>query len=233
MGFVVSAAKKICGKRINGKAYIWPNRKPVMNPLSRIFPPLAFFMVLAIGTSAQEQKPTIDDRINAAVEPVTKAITEVVFFSITIDEEVELSRKAEGRNVFKLIVDDNGPTVELKEGKKELKDIPIFIHGKADGSFDLSYVLTTGEVSDTTVIPNQTVGEPVVFSRLNNASMVFNASPDQLIGEPYRIVYQNVKIPFVLLWLIAGAVFFSTPWMLCAGSSTTPTTPVRYRTSKR
>ena len=209
LGFVIQRREKNCGELINGKAYIWPNRNPDMNLLFRIFPALVFFLALALGAVAQDQKPTIDDRINAAVEPVTKAITEVVFFSITIDEEIELARKAEGRDVFKMIVDDNGPTVELLEGKKALKDIPMFIQGNADGSFDLRYVLETGEVSDTTLIANQRVGEPVVFERLNNASLVFNATPEQLSGEPYRIVYQNVKIPFVLLWLIAGAVFFT------------------------
>jgi AGCS family alanine or glycine:cation symporter len=209
LGFVIHGCGNKCDNGINGKAYIWPNRRPVMTVFSRFFLALTLLVATAYNGVGQDQKPTIDDRINAAVEPVTKAITEVVFFSITIDEEIELARKADGRNVFKMIVDDSGPQVELGAGKKALKNIPIFIYGKADGSFDLSYVLTIGDVSDTTVIANQRAGVPVVFEKLNNASLVFNATPDQLSGEPYRIVYQNVKIPFVLLWLIAGAVFFT------------------------
>lgn len=166
-------------------------------------------VLLTLLSPVHASSKSVDDRINEVMEPVTSAISKVVFFSITISDEIEVTRRVTGSGTYKLVLDDNAPRIELGEGKRAIKDIPFFIYGKPDGTFDLRYKLKTKDDTSTVELPGQRFGEPVILTRFNNATITVHGDAQQFAGEPYRVVYQNVRIPFVLLWLIAGAVFFT------------------------
>lgn len=169
-----------------------------------------FVSFFALNADAQEKKETIDDRINRAMAPVTKAISDVVFFSVDISDEIELTRKAPGREVYKLEVEDDALRIELGGKASSIKNVPFFIQGNESGdSFTLSYELKTKEDTTRVELPNQQLGVPITFDNFQGAQLTVFGSPEQLVGEPYRVVYQNVRIPFVLIWLIVGAVFFT------------------------
>lgn len=170
---------------------------------------LAILPVVFLLTGQLAFAETIDDKINRKMEPVTKAISDVIFFSITISDEIELSQKAPGRDVFKMVVADGAPRIELTGEKRAIKNVPFFIYGNSDGTFDLKYKLKTKDDTTSVVIPGQLIGEPITLEQFKGVQLTVFADSGQLDGEPYRVVYQNVKIPFVLIWLIVGALFFT------------------------
>ncbi len=165
-------------------------------------------MVSVFNASAQEPK-TIDDRINEAMEPITTAISDVVFFSVTINEEIEISQRVSGSDRYKLRVGDDAPRVEMNEEKRAIKDIPFFVYPDDLGGFTLVYKLKTKDDTSAVELTNQRFGEPIVFDRFNGASLTVFGDANQIGQEPLRIVYQSVRIPFVLVWLIVGALFFT------------------------
>jgi len=195
-------------KRLIRKNYLWRKPKPVMTKfLSASF--VAFVaMVSVFNASAQEPK-TIDDRINEAMEPITTAISDVVFFSVTINEEIEISQRVSGSDRYKLRVGDDAPRVEMNEEKRAIKDIPFFVYPDDLGGFTLVYKLKTKDDTSAVELTNQRFGEPIVFDRFNGASLTVFGDANQIGQEPLRIVYQSVRIPFVLVWLIVGALFFT------------------------
>lgn len=167
---------------------------------------LLFCTVLASNLRAEK---TIDDRINEAMEPVTRAISDVVFFSITISDEVEVSQQKPGSATFKLVVDDAAPRVELNDRKRAIKNVPFFIYGEGGDTFMLRYKLKTKDDTVTVDLPGQRIGEEIVLDQFNGASITVFGDPEQFDDRPFRVMYQNVRIPFVLFWLIFGATFFT------------------------
>jgi hypothetical protein len=166
-------------------------------------------LLLAFAISNLNAQKTIDDRINEAMEPVTKAISKVIFFDIAINEEIEIARKERDRDVYKMVVDQSAPEVVLGENKKAIKNVSFYVSGQDDGRFSLSYELIAND--DTlrkqldALLPNETI----VLSDFNGASLTLKGDPAEFIGQQYRVRYQSVRIPFVLIWLIIGAVFFT------------------------
>lgn len=178
-----------------------------MNQFLRQSLGLALLFVLTFsGVSAQK---TVDDRINEAMEPVTKVINKVIFFDIAIKDEIEVARKERDREVFKMVVDESAPEVILDEKKKAIKNVSFYVSGQEDGRFSLSYELIAND--DTlrkqldALLPNETV----TLADFNNATITLNGDPSEFVGQTYRIRYQSVRIPFVLIWLIVGAIFFT------------------------
>jgi hypothetical protein len=168
---------------------------------------LALLLVFAIPNLAAQK--TIDDRINEAMEPVTTAISKVIFFDIAINEEIEVARKERDRDVFKMVVDQSAPEVVLGENKKAIKNVSFFVSGQEDGKFSLAYELIAND--DTlrkqlnALLPNETI----VLDDFNGATLALKGDPSEFVGQQYRVRYQSVRIPFVLIWLIIGAVFFT------------------------
>ncbi len=157
------------------------------------------------------QKETIDDRINAFMEPVTSAVGRVVFFSIAIDEEIEVARYDKPSERFKMVVDEGkGPVIHLGEDKETLKGLPFYIEQEADGDLSVTYKISTQEESREVKITDVKAGQPFSLEDFPGATVEVDASREMFAnGERYRVRYQNVEIPFVLIWLIFGAVFFT------------------------
>ena len=168
---------------------------------------LVLLLVFAIpNLSAQK---TVDDRINEAMEPVTKVINKVVFFDIAIGEEIEVSRKESDRDVFKMVVDESAPEVVLGENKKAIKNVSFYVSGQADGKFSLAYELIANDDTLRKQLNALQPNETIVLADFNGASLTLKGDPSEFIGQQYRVRYQSVRIPFVLIWLIIGAVFFT------------------------
>lgn len=177
-----------------------------MNTALRIFSVVLLFCS-AIATVRAEK--TVDDRINEAMEPVTKAISDVVFFSITINDEIEISRQKPGSDTYKLVVDESAPRIEFNDKKSALKNVPFFIYGEDGETFTLRYKLKTKDDTATIDLPGQRIGEEIVLEKFNGASITVYGDANEFNDKPFRVVYQSVRIPFVLIWLIVGAVFFT------------------------
>lgn len=158
-----------------------------------------------------DQKETIDDKINAFMEPVTSAVGRVVFFSIAIDEEIEVARYDKPSERFKMVVNEGkGPVIHLGEDKETLKGLPFYIEQEADGDLSVTYKITTQEESREVKIKDVKAGQPFSLEDFPGATVEVDASREMFAnGERYRVRYQNVEIPFVLIWLIFGAVFFT------------------------
>lgn len=178
-----------------------------MNTALRIASVMLLFC-FAITPSLHAEK-TIDDRINETMEPVTRAISKVVFFSITISDEIEITRQKPGSETYKLVVEDDAPRIELNDRKRALKNVPFFIYGETGDTFTLRYQLETKDDVQSFELPNQRFGQEIVLDEFNGASITVFGTPEQFGELPYRVVYQNVRIPFVLIWLILGASFFT------------------------
>jgi AGCS family alanine or glycine:cation symporter len=161
--------------------------------------------------NAAEKKETIDDKINAFMEPVTTAISKVIFFSIAIDEEIEVARYDKAAERFKMVVDDEvGPKVLLGEDKETLKGLPFYITLEDDDELTVTYAINTQEETREVVINDVRPGDAITLEDFPDATITFTATPDMFDSvDRYRVRYQNVEIPFVLIWLIAGAIFFT------------------------
>lgn len=176
----------------------------------------AFSLPLFVGAQdgdadATEKKETIDDKINAFMEPVTTAISKVIFFSIPIDEEIEVARFDKASERFKMVVEDEiGPKIVLGEDKETLKGLPFFITLEEDNELTVSYAINTQEETREVVINDVRSGDAITLEDFPNATITVAATPEMFgTVDRYRVRYQNVEIPFVLIWLIAGALFFT------------------------
>lgn len=178
----------------------------------RTFLPV-LFLTISIAGFGQEAAPkerTVDDRINDFMEPLTTAVGKVIFFSIPIGTEVEVSKWDVDSELYKMVVDESGPTVVLGEEADALLGTPLEINKNDAGEIVVSYeVEEDGEpVSITT--GNVAFGQSMELEKFEGIDVKINGEAGMFTaGEKYRIQYQEKRIPFVLIWLIVGALFFT------------------------
>lgn len=172
----------------------------------------SFFFVLltciSIGAVAQDAEPaerSIDDAINDFMEPITTAVGKVIFFSIPIGDEIEVTRWDATTEKFRLVVDDSGPQATINAGEAALKGVELFVESDGNGGLKLSHVQEEQNVSTAA-----SIGSAVAINGISGAEVTLGGSPSMVEnGQRYKIVYQNKEVPFVLIWLIVGAIFFT------------------------
>lgn len=197
-----------------------------MTRYRNIFIVLAILFFVSFNATAQDERPsldteeapaettpkeTIDDKINAFMEPLTSAVGRVVFFSIAIDEEIEVARYDVKAERFKMVVEEGtGPAIQLGEDKETLKGLPFYIEQEPDGELSVTYKINTQEETREVTISDVKPGQSFSLEDFPDATVQVTADASMFTnGERYRVRYQNVEIPFVLIWLIIGALFFT------------------------
>ena len=159
----------------------------------------------------EEEKKTVDDRINAVMEPVTKAVSKVIFFSLPIGEEVVVEKWDAEREKYLLEFDDAIPSAIVDMENDPIKGIPMVLKCSDEGNV-LTYDLITEKDTTTKVVSGVVAGQALNLELLEGASTSVTLNGDTsafTAGNTYRISHQNVEIPFVLIWLIVGALFFT------------------------
>ena len=178
----------------------------------RTFLPV-LFLTISIAGFGQEAAPkerTIDDRINDFMEPLTTAVGKVIFFSIPIDSEIEISKWNVESERYKMVVDESGPKIELGDDVETLKNIPFLLEKDDAGEIALKYELPVGDSTKYFSSGAINFGSAVKLENLEGATVKVIGDASMFAqGERYRVQYQDVRIPFVLIWLIIGALFFT------------------------
>lgn len=175
---------------------------------------IVLFLVLPFAGFTQggeEEKKTVDDRINAVMEPVTKAVSKVIFFALPIGEEIVVEKWDAEREKYLLEFDDPIPSAIVDMDNDPIKGMPMVLECSDEGNV-LSYDLITEKDTTTKVVSDVVAGKAIDLELLDGASTVVTLDGDSsafAAGNKFRISHQNVEIPFVLIWLIVGALFFT------------------------
>lgn len=169
---------------------------------------------LALPAFSQEEKTTaeiVDEKINGFMEPITSAVSKVIFFSLPIGEEVIVERWDAETESFRRVVGDNLFEVGVDMDTDPLKEVPLLLE-RTGADVSLSYQLVAdNDTIDHVVSGVQLQGQTSLpLSGTAQTSLSLNATDVQVVeGIQYRIQHVPVEIPFVLIWLIAGAIFFT------------------------
>lgn len=180
-----------------------------------VFTLLATLMIgMSIPAYAQEESADVveesfDDKLNKLMGPVTDAVNSVVFFSLPYGEEVTIEKYDDETEGYRLSFEESSPIIDLDQDNDPLKGMALLLTGTESGT-ELSYqIVENGEEKDI-VIPNVSFGSNVTLNLADGETTVVLISGNQLaVGEKYQITHKNKMIPFVLIWLVVGAAFFT------------------------
>lgn len=176
---------------------------------------LLIFSLLLSATFAQEstgdEPLTLDQRVNAFMEPITKNVSKVIFYSLPIGEEVVVERWDEKTKRYRMVLDGTIPTAIVDLDTDPLKGVPVILSRTEEG-MSLSYELQSGKETKAFSVDKVNIGEPISLELLDGKStsiQIDGLSDNMAIGSKFRIKHKNIEIPFVLIWLVVGAVFFT------------------------
>ncbi len=152
---------------------------------------------------ATEDELSIDEQINAKVEPVTKMVEDIVFFSIPLTKELVVK---EVRGDKSVIVDEAPYDITYDNSS----DIPtgksFSITFISPTRYQLSYKYFDARGNEYRIDRQEDFGEEVA---LDGFRFTVSHNEQVRITTDYRFAVQQVSIPFVLIWLIIGAVVFT------------------------
>lgn len=173
---------------------------------------LCFLISMPGWAQVEEQtEKTLDERINAVMEPITTAISAVIFFSLPIGEEVVVERWDNSTKRYRMVLDETNLVAHVDMENDPLKGVPITVETSKNG-MTISYEVKEG--NETKVIslahqqPFQEMKLPLSQDVVTSMTITGNDTAFEA-GKKYRVWHRNIEIPFVLIWLIAGAVFFT------------------------
>ncbi|MDG1262893.1 MAG: alanine/glycine:cation symporter family protein [Flavobacteriales bacterium] len=172
---------------------------------------ILFLSMITISVNAQEEEETtLDDRINAVMEPVTAAVNKVIFFSLPIGEEVVVKKWDEETQLYRLVLDGTIPEADVDTESDLLKGVPIIINCTEEGN-TLSYEVKDGVKNKVIEVPFAGSGTAQNLKVAGGETpLTVTGSPESFsAGSKYQIQHSNIEIPFVLIWLVIGAVFFT------------------------
>ncbi|MDG1765286.1 MAG: alanine/glycine:cation symporter family protein [Flavobacteriales bacterium] len=176
---------------------------------------LLIFSFLFSTTYAQEstgnEPLTLDQRVNAFMEPITKNVSKVIFYSLPIGEEVVVERWDEKTKRYRMVLDGTIPTASVDLDADPLKGVPVILSRTEEG-MSLNYELQSGKETKAFSVDKVNIGEPISLELLDGKStsiQIDGLSDNMAIGSKFRIKHKNIEIPFVLIWLVVGAVFFT------------------------
>lgn len=154
---------------------------------------------------------TLADHINNAVSPVTNAVSDIIFFPVPVLPGEDVSR---GAIIFDRSGVADGSTLTLKAG-----DQRFVLEFDTDGT-----LCTSGEAISKTLFEPQRLREylrqrlpdtwtvdtrpnGLVFTVPDDLEVSISASGAGLSAEQFTT--GAVGIPFIVIWLLIGAVFFT------------------------
>jgi alanine or glycine:cation symporter, AGCS family len=175
---------------------------------------LLLFLLSTCTLWAQEDaatEKTLDDHINDVMEPVTKGISAVIFFSLPIGEEVVVERWDKKTKRYRMVLDGTNIAAEVDQENDPLLGVPVYVN-TTDTGLKLEYAIVSGKDTSVFIVNDAQPGQMQEL-RLPGGSLTtlkFSGNPEVFeSGKLYRISHRNVEIPFVLIWLIVGALFFT------------------------
>ena len=176
---------------------------------------LLIFSLLLSAAYAQEgtenEELTLDQRVNAFMEPITKSVSKVIFYLLPIGEEVVVERWDEKTKRYRMVLDGTIPTATVDLETDPLKGVPVILSRTEEG-LSLNYELQSGKETKAFSVNKVNIGEPISLELLDGKStsiQIDGLSDNMAIGGKFRIKHKNIEIPFVLIWLVVGAVFFT------------------------
>lgn len=170
----------------------------------------AAFMLLVPAFSQEEKKDnrTVDEKINDAVKPVADAVTNVVFYSFHLREDVRYAnvfKTVDGKDSIKYT--DTPPFEVTYEAEKGLNYGTVYsIVPQNEDAFDLYLAqggMSTHKYGEKITITDSVNGElaPIVFTVNKTGKM----DPEMR----YHFQVAETTVPFVLIWLLLGAIVFT------------------------
>ena len=176
---------------------------------------LLIFSLLLSTAFAQEgaenDELTLDQRVNAFMEPITKSVSKVIFYSLPIGEEVVVERWDEKTKRYRMVLDGTIPTATVDLETDPLKGVPVILSRTEEG-LSLNYELQSGQEMKAFSVSKVNIGEAISLELLDGKStnIQIDGLPENMaVGSKFRINHKNIEIPFVLIWLVVGAVFFT------------------------
>ena len=145
------------------------------------------------------------------MEPITKNVSKVIFYSLPIGEEVVVERWDEKTKRYRMVLDGTIPTASVDLDADPLKGVPVILSRTEEG-MSLNYELQSGKETKAFSVDKVNIGEPISLELLDGKStsiQIDGLSDNMAIGSKFRIKHKNIEIPFVLIWLVVGAVFFT------------------------
>ncbi len=183
--------------------------------ITRIF---AFFLLLQISFSVRsaeirlidngkQEKESIDERINKKIEPISKKVSDIIFYSFSLKDQPEFDEIiSEGESRYR-----NDPPFELEYSSDFPKEKEFFIRPDKDGTYVLVYRFERDgklfEFSD-----RGKFGEKMEISLPGHKPFSIVVKKKETEGEilsDYKFRIKEIKVPFVLIWLILGAIVFT------------------------
>lgn len=160
--------------------------------------------------SENAEKVTLDDRINSVMEPVTKAVGEVIFYSLPIGEEVVVQMWDEKTKRYRMVLDGTIPTAAVDQDSDALKNIPVFLTSTEQGMM-LNYEVVSEQDTVKYEVAYSGIGAEKLLQMPDGLTPITLSGPESAFaaGRKYRIEHKNITIPFVLIWLVIGALFFT------------------------
>ena len=175
---------------------------------------IALFSVLTVQAQdttlfSDDTHVTVDEQINESVAPFTKVVEDIVFFSLPIKKELvfnEVIRLATPKDPgFSRFTKEAPYTVNY-----EKENIPVnkfFIIDYVDEeSYILRYRFTEEDNDQYTVSNTYNFNEQVTIDGFTFAVEKLEPGP---INERYKFKVGQISVPFVLVWLIVGAIIFT------------------------
>ena len=161
--------------------------------------------------NAGEKPPTMDERINGFMEPITTGVSKVIFYSLPIGEEVVVERYDTATTRYRMVLDGTIPTATLDLETDPLKGVPVILNVTPEGMV-LNYDLGKGKKAQSFEITDVNIGSPMEVKLLDGSTtsiQVDGLTENLPVGSKFRILHKNIEIPFVLIWLVIGALFFT------------------------
>lgn len=151
--------------------------------------------------AAVAEDPSVDQQINERIGPFTKAVEDIVFYAFPIKKELLFK---EIRATKATIVDS--PPFQLTYDGEVPIDKPFTISYIDAKRYTVSYQYTDEQGNTYRVAEEAQFGETL---NLDGFTFALQATADGPIKNDYRFQVTQIKLPFVLVWLILGAVVFT------------------------
>lgn len=150
---------------------------------------------------AGEDETSIDERINKRIGPFTKTVEDLIFYAIPIKKDLIFK---EVRGTKASISDD--PPYQLTYAGVAPIDKPFTITYLDSAQFQLTYTFTDEWGSIFKVVQDAEFGQSVA---IDDFSFTLTAAAGERISNDFRFQVTQIKLPFVLVWLILGATIFT------------------------
>jgi alanine or glycine:cation symporter, AGCS family len=167
---------------------------------------LMFSGVVAQDTSlvayAEQGPKSIDERINDRVSPITNAVEAIIFYAIPLKYDLEF----QGHTGTDFRFTKEVPYRVEWEGPGSYAGKYFTITYVSDSLYQLRYDFVDADGHTRRVMSNATFGSWVEMDGLRYR--VFPEGTERVTTE-YRFRIQQISLPLIVVWLIAGALFFT------------------------